>query len=1208
MLKSAVCKLIQRQTYTCLSHKYGIYFAYTGLVVVLYSMFHFGEELLEWSQHKYDITFSAYHDNIASRSFQHKLCSQFPIDVVYTWVNGSDPELIAQLNSLKLDIGFNSSKSKNNKTDYSCNLKNCVQLPLVILKSKAPKELYDKDDKIASIFDFKIAKDVVGTTAVNASVIRYKDLKSAKSAHTANGTTFLFYVTTDQTAQYSMKLNKSLLIESIPNKIKSVDELQKLLPDKIKEKLDWMYLDVGKNLAFLWLQDSELVDDIANDKSNSTLKTGIKIDGESVKVHECYLVGLTQSATGDDEVSRSRFEDNEELRYSLRSVEKYAPWVRHIYIVTNGQIPYWLNMDSKRITVVTHEEIFVNKSHLPTFSSPAIEAHIHRIPGLAERFIYFNDDVMFGREVWPEDFYTETAGHKIYLAWVVPNCADGCSPSWITDGYCDSACNVSECNWDGGDCTGDNIKMGVGMNSNFGNQPWSSSISSYCKPGCSNNWIADKFCDQACNVEECGFDAGDCGISSFSKVFKLTSNLKNGSAYNLPWGKYLTYIDLTKTFSKVTAASYEQTDNLRTAAVSNKFHVLTILFAQNGNETTVNFNVTGLSAQNLTKGDNETHQEVQFTFSVSAFPSSNETNTTLSPHEDEIEPTETTIQIDEESYDPVFIAVPDDKKAPKINEHQPVKLPEMHFDVELVNKSKLPQKIQSDLENLKGDLEDGYLTETGYLKSVYELLRPFFDVLDKIHLESDQTPIMKNSIISKQDSKELFHARGDPGEIIVNQSTHPPHLFRKENLAFLEQKSSSENRSLQHNNEDKVNTRKLLSLDTAWTNDDTGFLPWEKDPALTDFVNRLVENQQRNQEYSTNFKHRKLLDTFGESLRFVSGLYNRRFGFKQRKVPAHMPHFIHKSIMTELQSYYPAEYDQTSSHRLRHPQDMQFAFSYFYYVMSEEKPINYSEIFDRLDTDESGVLSDRELRLLATQLYELPLTLQELTGLESYIKDCAWELYGTGTKNDSKSDNSTTQSYTQPLDDIEEWATTEKYYDKSMPLVTKEIILNCKPLLELFNKTFGGEKLFKHQIMEHGDVAFKMIRSNVSTVVGQLDDIRKNPKKFICLNDNIDHNLEQASTVKAVVRDFYETLFPSQSQFELPHEYRNRFSNLRELRSWQEEHRRTLQMMHGVLAFLIFCVIVSFFWDQIYKVWRKYRPLIRRRRFPWFRGRVRNPV
>ena len=55
----------------------------------------------------------------------------------------------------------------------------------------------------------------------------------------------------------------------------------------------------------------------------------------------------------------------------------------------------------------------MNKSHLPTFSSPAIEAHLHRIPGLSDKFIYLNDDVMFGKEVWPDDFYTHSHGQKV---------------------------------------------------------------------------------------------------------------------------------------------------------------------------------------------------------------------------------------------------------------------------------------------------------------------------------------------------------------------------------------------------------------------------------------------------------------------------------------------------------------------------------------------------------------------------------------------------------------------------------------------------------------------------------------------------------------------------------------------------------------------------------------------------------------------------
>ena len=101
---------------------------------------------------------------------------------------------------------------------------------------------------------------------------------------------------------------------------------------------------------------------------------------------------------------------------------------------------------------VFQEEIFTNKSHLPTFSSPAIECHIHRIPGLSKKFIYFNDDVMLGNQVYPDDWYTPVHGQKVYLAWAVPNCNEGCPPSWVGDGYCDMACNVSSCNFDGGDC------------------------------------------------------------------------------------------------------------------------------------------------------------------------------------------------------------------------------------------------------------------------------------------------------------------------------------------------------------------------------------------------------------------------------------------------------------------------------------------------------------------------------------------------------------------------------------------------------------------------------------------------------------------------------------------------------------------------------------------------------------------------------------
>ena len=158
------------------------------------------------------------------------------------------------------------------------------------------------------------------------------------------------------------------------------------------------------------------------------------------------------SGGGDDPASSNRFRDNNELRYSMRSIEKYAPWVRKIHVLTNGQVPNWLNIEHPRIHLVTHADIFPNSSHLPVFSSPAIEAHLHRIPGLSNRFIYFNDDVFLGNPVWPDDFATRANGQKVYLSWEVPKCNPGCIESWIGDGFCDQACNVSACDWDFPDC------------------------------------------------------------------------------------------------------------------------------------------------------------------------------------------------------------------------------------------------------------------------------------------------------------------------------------------------------------------------------------------------------------------------------------------------------------------------------------------------------------------------------------------------------------------------------------------------------------------------------------------------------------------------------------------------------------------------------------------------------------------------------------
>ncbi|MDT4993766.1 MAG: hypothetical protein QOH97_3658 [Actinoplanes sp.] len=102
----------------------------------------------------------------------------------------------------------------------------------------------------------------------------------------------------------------------------------------------------------------------------------------------------------------SRFTSRDELRYSLRSLHCFAPWVRRIFLVTDDQVPAWLDTEHPQITLVGHREIFGDTGRLPTFNSQAIESRLHRIPGLSEHFLYLNDDVFLGRPVTPDLFFT----------------------------------------------------------------------------------------------------------------------------------------------------------------------------------------------------------------------------------------------------------------------------------------------------------------------------------------------------------------------------------------------------------------------------------------------------------------------------------------------------------------------------------------------------------------------------------------------------------------------------------------------------------------------------------------------------------------------------------------------------------------------------------------------------------------------------------
>ncbi|MER5732351.1 stealth family protein [Streptomyces sp. NPDC002138] len=112
----------------------------------------------------------------------------------------------------------------------------------------------------------------------------------------------------------------------------------------------------------------------------------------------------------------ARYISRDELRYSLRSLEQHAPWARRIFLVTDRQRPRWLDDAHPRITVVDHREIFDDPAALPTFNSHAIESRLHHIEGLAEHFLYFNDDMFLGRPVTARDFFLSNGMTRVFLS------------------------------------------------------------------------------------------------------------------------------------------------------------------------------------------------------------------------------------------------------------------------------------------------------------------------------------------------------------------------------------------------------------------------------------------------------------------------------------------------------------------------------------------------------------------------------------------------------------------------------------------------------------------------------------------------------------------------------------------------------------------------------------------------------------------------
>lgn len=110
----------------------------------------------------------------------------------------------------------------------------------------------------------------------------------------------------------------------------------------------------------------------------------------------------SESNSSDNGANRYRGFDN--LQYWFRGIEKFAPWVNKVHFITWGHIPDWLDTTHPKLNIVRHED-YMPEAYRPTFNARPIEVNLHRIRGLSEHFVYFNDDTFITKEMKPSDFF-----------------------------------------------------------------------------------------------------------------------------------------------------------------------------------------------------------------------------------------------------------------------------------------------------------------------------------------------------------------------------------------------------------------------------------------------------------------------------------------------------------------------------------------------------------------------------------------------------------------------------------------------------------------------------------------------------------------------------------------------------------------------------------------------------------------------------------
>lgn len=349
---------------------------------------------------------------------------------------------------------------------------------------------------------------------------------------------------------------------------------------------------------------------------------------------------------------------------------------------------------------------------------------------------------------------------------------------------------------------------------------------------------------------------------------------------------------------------------------------------------------------------------------------------------------------------------------------------------------------------------------------------------------------------------------------------------------------------------------------------------------------------------------RRLLDSFSSSLIFVNHLLNRDYGQVARKVPAHMPHMIQKRVFKALHTKWYPQFMQTSSNKFRSPNDMQFAFSYFYYLMHESKLYSSTDFFrETLDRNKDTVLQDYEIQYLALILKNKKIKVSKILDLaqkplemnSSTSNDTATasgpELSSNGNTRDISSndfsswewDNGWNLGPTEHEQFIEYYEAVRDRLYSFLHVSNSSSYPNYDSFVQsgldnicasVFNRTEG---LYPYSLMTLDEVGFHMIGDEIATVQRQLDDLRQKRPKFICLNDDMNKTSPNPEVVE-LLHSFFNWYYPERSQFELPPGEHNPYTHIAELRA----HIKRQKMQRWLSSSSIVVVLLSLIYCAFY--------------------------